>query len=195
MANNQQAPTLLAKGEKMNTKTKWGKAIRTHELETAIMCGLGERDMAMLKIMLFLTGNAADGSFKVAEKTICERCKISESGYKTARKKLVAMGWITLKASESITVNYDVILNQYRKGITENTPTENLKSMGYTEKSPQGYTEKSPQGYTEKSPQGYTEKSHNNISNNIHNYDNSADLTTKVVKSSIEIPEAEGFVF
>ena len=179
MANNQQAPTLLAKGEKMNTKTKWGKAIRTHELETAIMCGLGERDMAMLKIMLFLTGNAADGSFKVAEKTICERCNISESGYKTARKKLVAMGWITLKASESITVNYDVILNQYRKGITENTPTENQKSMGYTEKS----------------PQGYTEKSHNNISNNINKYDNQEDLTTKVVKSSIEIPEAEGFVF
>ena len=111
MANLNQAPKLLSNGEKYKDPNKMGKAIRTHELEMKIMNGLGDRDMAMLKIMLFLTGNANDGSFRVAEKTICERCNISESGYKTARKKLIARGWITLKPGEEIIVNYDNMYN------------------------------------------------------------------------------------
>ncbi len=55
----------------------------------------------MAKIMYFLTGNAAD-SFRVSEKTICERCNISESGYKNARKKLVEKGWLFHKPGEYI---------------------------------------------------------------------------------------------
>ena len=50
-----------------------------------------------------------------------ERCNISESGYKNARKKLIDKGWISLVAGEEIAVNFDAIYN-CGKGITENTP-------------------------------------------------------------------------
>ena len=164
MPNLQQAPAIKYQGEKLRDSKGLGKAIRTHELEMAIMCGLGERDMAMLKIMLFLTGNAE--GFKVAEKTITERCNISESGYKTARKKLEAKGWITC-TNGLITVNYDAIYG--KQGVTENIPINTNEKM-------KGYTENTSQGYTEKSPQGYTENTHNNISNNINN-NTTTDLT------------------
>lgn len=142
MANLLQAPVIKYNGDKMKDNKHWGKAIRTHELETAIMNGLGERDMAMLKIMLFLTGNAE--GFAVAEKTICDRCNISESGYKTARKKLIAMGWISSEKGALI-VNFDNILKT--KGYTENTSL----------------------GISENTSLGYTENTHNKISDNIIN--------------------------
>lgn len=44
--------------------------------------------------MFFLTGNADNGSFAVAEKTIMDRCGISETTYKKARKSLVEKGWL-----------------------------------------------------------------------------------------------------
>lgn len=157
MANLKQAPAIKYQGEKMKDTKGWGKAIRTHELEAAIMNGLGERDMAMLKIMLFLTGNAE--GFQVAEKTIMERCKISESGYKTARRKLQEMGWITCVAGKSIIVNYDVIYGG--KGVSENTSIK------------KGITENTSLGVSEKSSLGISENTYNNISNNIIEYDNS----------------------
>lgn len=142
MPNMNQAPLLKYNGDKMKDNKNWGKAIRTHELEAAIMNGLGPKDMAMLKVMLFLTGNA-DG-FAVAEKTICERCNISESGYKNARKKLADMGWITHSNGEII-VNYNTILKI--EGISQNTS----------------------QGISENTPQGISQNTHNNIRNNINN--------------------------
>ena len=142
MPNMNQAPELKYNGDKMKENKGWGKAIRTHELETAIMNGLGPKDMAMLKVMLFLTGNAE--GFAVAEKTICDRCNISESGYKTARKKLADMGWIT-HSDGQIVVNYNTILNI--KGISENTS----------------------QGISQNTPLGISENTHNNIRNNINN--------------------------
>lgn len=105
--NFKQAPVIVYNGVKNNDTKGWGKAIRSHELETAMMCGLGDRDFAPLKVMLFLTGNAE--GFAVAEKTICERCKISKKSYIEARKKLIAMGWITFVPGKSITVNYEAI--------------------------------------------------------------------------------------
>ena len=56
-----------------------GKAMRMHELEAAFACCLGQKDFAMYKVMMFLSGNAAE-KFRVSEKTIMERCNISESG-------------------------------------------------------------------------------------------------------------------
>lgn len=106
MPNYNQAPAIKYNGEKNRDPKKWGKAIRTHELETAIMNGLGARDMGMLKIMLFLTGNAE--GFRVAEKTIMERCNLSKSGYYTARDKLEKMGWLKCEDGQ-IVVNYDKI--------------------------------------------------------------------------------------
>lgn len=149
MPNKQQAPKIQYNGVKDRDSKKMGKAIRTHELEAAIMNGLGDRDMAMLKIMLFLTGNAE--GFQVAEKTICDRCNISESGYKSARAKLIKKGWITLNPGKTITVNYDAIYNN-GMGISENTPQ---------------ILNKNSQGISENTSQGYSENTHNNIRNNI----------------------------
>ena len=59
----------------------------------------------MYKVMMFLTGNA-ENEFKVSEKTVMDRCNISESGYKKARKKLVEMGWINHMPGEYIQVNF-----------------------------------------------------------------------------------------
>lgn len=156
-----QAPEIKYNGDKMKDNKGWGKAIRTHELESAIMNGLGERDMAMLKIMLFLTGNAE--GFKVAEKTICERCKISESGYKNARKKLIDMGWITHAQGGHIIVNYNTIL--YGKGFSENTS----------------------QGISENTSLGYSENTHNNITNNINNNISLADAPKDKMESVKEM--------
>lgn len=154
MPNYNQAPVIAVQGTKNRDSKGWGKAIRTHELETILMTQLGSRDMAMLKIMLFLTGNAE--GFAVAEKTICERCNISESGYKKARKSLIDMGWITLQQGKEIRVNYDNIY-----GITENTPSNDLEKN-------KGITENTPLRYIENTPLGITENTHNNITNNIN---------------------------
>lgn len=157
MANYNQAPKILAEGTRFRGDT--GKAIRSHDLETAIMNGLGDRDIAMMKVMFFLTGQAQDGqSFGVAEKTICERCNISEQGYKNARKKLVNMGW--LKHDKGvITILYDNIYN-YKLGITENTP-----KIGDNSEHPNKDLTKL--GITENTPLGITENTHNNIINSI----------------------------
>lgn len=175
MPNYNQAPSIKFIGNKMSDEKKWGYAKRSHELETAIMNGLGDRDMAKLKIMLFLTGNAE--GFQVAEATICSRCNISESGYKSARKGLIAMGWLHQDAkTNSLIVDYDVIFGKkqwdsdkkcYVQGQTENTPTkgviENTPILkGQTDNTSilKGYSEKSPmKGYSENTPmetQGYS---------------------------------------
>lgn len=186
MPNYNQAPSIKYIGNKLSDEKKWGYAKRSHELETAIMCGLGERDMAMLKIMLFLTGNAE--GFQVAEATICERCNISSTGYKKARKKLADMGWIHINAKDNtIEIDYDAILKK-KQGVTENTSISNQeKKQGLTQltsSTEQGLTENTPsekigvnseyvyfegvhsvpkQGLTQFTPQGVTQFTHNNI--------------------------------
>lgn len=167
MANYNQAPELKAIGQKQRDSKKWGKAIRTHELEMKIMCGLGDRDFAAMKIMLFLTGNAANEGFRVAEKTIMERCNISESAYKNARKKLISMGWISHEAGKHITVNYDMVYGG--KGDTDNTPNEETQKT-------MGITDNTPKGYIENTPSGYRENTYNNIRNNITKYDNVGEI-------------------
>lgn len=191
MPNYNQAPSIKYIGNKLSDKKKWGYAKRSHELESAIMCGLGERDMAMLKIMLFLTGNAE--GFQVAEATICERCNISATGYKNARKKLVAMGWLRMNAKDNtIEVDYDAILGKKNvvKGSTELTSSAELGSTENTSKEKMGSTENTSinkigvnseyvysegvnsvkkQGSTENTPQGVTENTHNNIRQNKDN--------------------------
>lgn len=113
-----QAPTLLHKGEKNRKSKKYGngKAIRSTALETVIFNGIEGKCGAQLKLILFLTGNADDGSFAVAEKTVCERCGMTKETYKKARKALVDKGWIEHKDGK-ITVMYD---NIYGEGDNEN---------------------------------------------------------------------------
>ena len=115
----EQAPIIKAIGNKdgsQNSERKnWGKAIRKHELEAAICCCIGNRNIAQLKTMLFLTGNAEakDGNevpFRVAKKTICERMNMSEQRYYDARKELEKTGWIHYDEKENaIYINYNKI--------------------------------------------------------------------------------------
>lgn len=179
MANLQQAPALLAKGERFRGEN--GKAIRSHDLETAIWNGLGERDMAMAKIMFFLTGQAQDGKFKVPEKTIMDRCNLSERGYKGARKKLVEKGWIEHQEGK-IVVLYDNIYAA--KGCTENTSI----IKGDNTEHPievKGCTESTSLGCTECTSEGVTENTHNNI----RKYNNNN--ITHTNPQQVERPEQE----
>lgn len=153
-----QAPILKSKGEK-DMDNKWGKAIRTHHLESIIMNGLTGKEGAQLKLMLFLTGNADNGSFAVAEATVLSRCGMSESTYKNARKKLVKKGWITHKPSQNgiqgeIIVDYDAIYKS--AAVIENTPSPDI--------------ENTPLNF-ECTSAGVIDNTHNNIVKNI-NYNN-----------------------
>ena len=159
MPNNYlQAPILKSYGEK-SRNNKWGKAIRTHELESIIFRGIPGKCGAQLKLMLFFTGNATDGSFAVAEQTVIDRCGISESTYKKARKALVEKGWIIHNAGSGqnageIIVDYDAIYKSAEE-FTEDTPIKEL--------------EDSPKK-SEYPPQPDIENTYNNISTNItHN--------------------------
>ena len=109
MPNHNQAPTLRAIGQKERTDNRGGRAIRPHELETAIMQGLGDRDMGALKLILFLTGQSTAGNFTLPERTILDRCNMSASTYKRARARLIEIGWISHTPGEAIFVNYDAI--------------------------------------------------------------------------------------
>lgn len=87
-----------------------GKAIRSIELENIIFQNIGGKCGAQLKLMLFLTGNADDGTFSVATKTVCDRCGMTEETYKKARSALVEKGWI-IHEEGKIIVDYDAIYN------------------------------------------------------------------------------------
>ena len=115
MANYEQAPLLLARGEKQRNK-KEIFAYRPHELEAAICCCLGSRDIVALKVMLYYTGNSNSGEFRVSKKAIYNRMNISEKPYYNARKKLESMKWIEYKEDENIIyINYDNIYSDYDK--------------------------------------------------------------------------------
>ena len=175
MESYSQAPVLKHNGEKFQSPHGWGKAIRTHELEAAIFRCLGPKDYAMAKIMLFLTRNA-DG-FRVSEKTIMERCNISETGYKKARKKLAEMGWIFHKPSEYIQVNFNKVFSDYKNArLGYLQKTEEKTSVGgpsALSKPLNVSSELQTEATQEKS--GATENTYNNINNNINN-------TIKIIK-------------
>lgn len=108
-------------------------------------------------MILFLTGNADNGSFAVPEATVMSRCGMSETTYKSARKKLVEKGWIIHEPSKSgyqgaIIVDYDAI---YKSAATviDNTPEND--------------TENTPSDF-DNTPSGDIEYTHNNISKNIN---------------------------
>ena len=103
MGNARQAPKIKYNGEKNRDISGSGKAIRTHDLERAIMNGLGDRDFTALKIMLYVTGNAED--WCVREQDILERCNMSKKAYLTSRQKLIDMDWLALK-----NINNEVVL-------------------------------------------------------------------------------------
>lgn len=124
-----QAPILKKNGEK-NRSEKWGMAIRTNHLESIIFNGLTGKEGAQLKLILFLTGNADNGSFAVPEATVMNRCGMTETTYKSARKGLIEKGWIIHKPSANgqqgeIIVDYDAIYKS-AEGNIENTPSTDI---------------------------------------------------------------------
>ena len=145
-----------------------GKAMRMHELEAAFACCLGQKDFAMYKVMMFLTGNAAE-KFRVSEKVIMERCNISESGYKNARKKLAEMGWITHEPSQYIQVNFDKIYSDYddyKQGCFEKAPANSGRTTNLIK--PDGGSS-NLKGIVQNSTTGFSQHPYNNINNNIEN--------------------------
>ena len=119
--------------------------------------------------MLFLTGNAE--GFRVSERTILERCNISESGYKKARKKLAEKQWIFHEAGEYIQVNFNKIFSDYR-ALEVGCPQEpSQKAVTVeTEKSvsnPPEVLTVTPTGNSEGAESGTPENTYNNINNNI----------------------------
>ena len=166
----EQSPELKHSGENFQSTYGWGKANRTHELEAAINNCLGDKEFAMAKIMYFLTGNA-DG-FRVSEKTICERCNISESGYKKARKKLANKQWIFHKQGEYIQVNYNKIYSDYR-ALKPRGSQETLQSAVSEQKDSVKTTHVVLSDIvphlSEYTRGGYIEDTYNIINNNINN--------------------------
>ena len=164
----EQSPVLKYNGEKFKSPHGWGKAIRTHELEAAINCCLGEKEFAMAKIMYFLTGNAE--GFRVSEKTILDRCNISESGYKKARKKLIEKQWIFHKPGEYIQVNFNKIYSDYKalqeRGTQETSQGIEKNQEGCVSTLDEVSSVNTPH-ITENTKSRYPEYTYNNINNNI----------------------------
>lgn len=171
MANKNQAPTLYGKGEKLQDHLKWGKTIRTHELEMILMnkCStIGE-----LKLMFLLTGNAQDGSFNIPEATVLDRCHMGHQAYINSRTSLAKKGWITYIQNESITVNYNVIFSEYDDN-TSKLKEKNPKYDGHTLAK-----------YDDNTSPRYDDNTHNNINNNIINN------IINPISSNVALPQAE----
>lgn len=189
----EQSPELRHNGEKYQSPHGWGKAIRTHELETAINRCLGPKDSAMVKIMYFLTGNAE--GFRVSERTILERCNISESGYKKARKKLAEKQWIFHQAGEYIQVNFNKIFSDYR-ALEVGCPQEpSQKTVTVeTEKNMSNPSETftvTPAGDSEGVKSGTPENTYNNINNSIKdNIKNISDKGNRCEDTRSEVANA-----
>ena len=173
MSNYEQAPLLLSKGEK---DKKGLFAYRPHELESAICCCLGSRDIVALKTMLFFTGNSNEGDFRVSQKTIYERMNISEKPYYQARKKLQSMGWIHYdEAQKVIYVNYDKIYSDYKKylrgkeGGSDNSPERTTTDGVAVMKALSGQSSENDVNCSDDSLQDGCKDRYNNINNNINN--------------------------
>lgn len=117
MPNYDQAPRLKYVGDKMQVINIEGFAQRSHDLESAIMKGLGPQDTAQLKLMFVLTANSE--GFVLSEKTILERTGLSHAGYINSRRKLIEKGWLTLDG-RTLYVNIDRILDLNTSILKEN---------------------------------------------------------------------------
>lgn len=114
MPNLNQAPTLLARGKKVQGNTSMGYAQIPHNLMSYICATLTkEKKVGQLSLMLFLIGNAQDGTFKPATQTILDRTGISsKSSLSNMKKDLRARGWIDYEEGQHITVLYDNIYSE-----------------------------------------------------------------------------------
>lgn len=103
MANSNQAPKLHHSGEKMVSNQFYQIP---QDIADIVFNELGNAS-AQLRVMLVLIGTKE--GYGVSEQWILDRTGINHSSYMTVRKALINRGWITLKPSEAIIVNYDNI--------------------------------------------------------------------------------------
>ena len=147
----------------------------------------------MVKIMYFLTGNAE--GFRVSERTILERCNISESGYKKARKKLAEKQWIFHQAGEYIQVNFNKIFSDYR-ALEVGCPQEPSQKTVTVEtensvSNPSEVFTVTPAGDSEGVESGTPENTYNNINNRIKdNIKNISDKGNRCEDTRSEVANA-----
>lgn len=99
------APVLKHKGDK---KLGVQYYALSQQLMDIIFKNLGNAS-AQLRVMIVLIGTKPD--FSISQQWILDRTGLDERSYVRARKALVDRGWITHNPCESITVNFDVIMN------------------------------------------------------------------------------------
>lgn len=104
-----QAPTLVnsGKGYRPPDWKNYGNLITDGYLSQKICEACGSQ-MGAREVLRFFIG-CADG-FKIAEKTVCERCNIRERTYRRARKFLQENNFILVYGG-TIEVNYEAIYN------------------------------------------------------------------------------------
>lgn len=178
MTNLLQAPKLYYSQEaKMKGKDK-GFTMRSIALEDKIM--QESNNVGEVKLMFFLTANAGDGSFGVAEKTVLDRCGMSESTYKRAKKALIEKGWITAVSGKSITVNIEKIMgcqvdtSSKTMGCQNDTLLKNIGCQNDTSMKTMGCQVATPSRYQVATSSGCQVETHNNISKKDKEKDNSS---------------------
>ena len=118
--NVDQAPKIRSTGEKFPNDCTWGKAIRTHELETIFANCIDTKAFVQYKVMMFLTAQAEE-KFDVSLVNVMTRCNISKDAYYKARAALIEKGWLSLKNEGDksyIIIHYDKIYEDGKKQCT-----------------------------------------------------------------------------
>ena len=117
MPNYRQAPVLYH--NKMDYKSKNYYEL-PEELMIKIMNDLDGKCGNQLKLMIFLLGQAGNGDFAVAEKTVCDRCGMIQQTYSKARQALIERGWVFVMDGK-IFVLPEIIMNgfSYPKGASK----------------------------------------------------------------------------
>lgn len=100
------APVLRYNGKKDQENTTNQFYAIPQSLADIIFAKLGNKS-AQLRVMLVLVGTKE--GFFVSENWICDRTGLTRQSYERARDELKKMGWLSHKASDHISVNFDTI--------------------------------------------------------------------------------------
>lgn len=121
MANYNQAPELRFNG----TKGKGQFYQLPQDLMDKVFKELGNSS-AQLRIMIVLLGTKE--GFKISDKWICDRTGLQHPSYVTARKALVARGWLEHDPAKGITINIAAICgNSSNTTLPQNDNNENSR--------------------------------------------------------------------
>lgn len=109
MGNYNKAPLLFVINP--DDTEKYGINIKQlYDLLSTMYQTLDGRQGNLIKLMTTLLTTKGDGSFSVSVKWICDKCGFSKTRYIEARKQLIEMGWIELKANKQIIIHTENII-------------------------------------------------------------------------------------